>query len=722
MRLGLGTSLSDIRRSAALSTYYFSATGLDANDGLSSATPKQTIGAANALGLIGPTNILFKGGDTFSGALVAQIGGIQYGSYGAGRATISSGTSAGLTATSLASVRASSLIFTGGGSTTNATHGISIKNSQAGNTKLAGPTISNCQVSAYGLYGIAIEGAAGSSGFNGVTISGNTVFDCTLNYSGAFGSAGIYVFSVPAYGLAQSTPAHTNVTVSGNTVYDCKGKTGTTNWVGSGIVLSQTDGGAVNGNVAYNNGENNTSSAGNGPVGMWCYDANAITFRFNESYGNKTGNGGDGGGFDIDGGSTNCLMEFNYSHGNAGFGFMFCPYQDSGVTYAHYSNNTMRFNISYQDGLAGINVIAPSGVSGIRCHNNSVYANSTQALLMSGGAPSGTCFVANNIFYAAGTTKLFGGVSVMPIVGNSYYTASSPVWTDGGVDYTTLAAWRAAKGTETLSAAPVGSFGNPGYVGNVTLPAAFKLVSTSALINAGVNLSAAYGVSAGTADYFGNTLGSLPTNVGAYDAAGEAGSPGVPGVVPGSATVTFDGATQGLSSPSVTKSNGNLTVTWATGFPIAVSTKAIVGKKGWLIHADAAAASNFADGVGFVLLTDTYLGEHQAVGLYSDGSTSVNAIGGTGFTFTTGDTIMVIADKTAGLAWFSKDGTTFNNSYTAANVTAGVGGIAFTPSAADIFPGAFVSNSGGATGQMTANFNGVGSPWSLPSGVAWIDS
>jgi hypothetical protein len=70
-------------------TYYFSATGSDSNNGLTSGAPKQTISAANSLSLSPGDAILFKRGDSFEGTLEVNVDGnsanrIVIGAYGEG--------------------------------------------------------------------------------------------------------------------------------------------------------------------------------------------------------------------------------------------------------------------------------------------------------------------------------------------------------------------------------------------------------------------------------------------------------------------------------------------------------------------------------------------------------------------------------------------------------------------------------------------------------------
>ncbi len=52
---------------------------------------------------------------------------------------------------------------------------------------------------------------------------------------------------------------------------------------------------------------------GNGPVGIWAYEADSVIIQHCISYKNKTSKGGeDGGGYDLDGGTTNSVIQYCY--------------------------------------------------------------------------------------------------------------------------------------------------------------------------------------------------------------------------------------------------------------------------------------------------------------------------------------------------------------------------------------------------------------------------
>ena len=90
--------------------------------------------------------------------------------------------------------------------------------------------------------------------------------------------------------------------------------------------------------------EQGAATPSGGPVGIWVWDANNALIQNNESHHNRTGSTADGGGFDFDGGVTNSVMQYNYSHDNAGPGYGVYQFRGEAL-----NGFTVRYNVSAND-------------------------------------------------------------------------------------------------------------------------------------------------------------------------------------------------------------------------------------------------------------------------------------------------------------------------------------------------------------------------------------
>jgi hypothetical protein len=282
-----------------------------------------------------------------------------------------------------------------------------------------------------------------------------------------------------------------------------------------GIVLFGVDGGVVDHSVASANGRRS-----GGGVGIWAFDANRIVLQHNESYGNLT-TGKDGDGFDLDGGVSNSVMQYNYSHDNQGIGLLVCAC----VPYYEMHNDLVRFNISENDGSS--RVTQPSGVyiyggerfTGLDLVSNTAYsAAGAGPLVMIDEAhvPFAHVHVRNNVFVAGAGKPL---LRVFPAGSVDLALQGNDWWAEGGsfrVDwvrarFSTLAAWRAATGVETLAGRPVGLSADPMLCalgqGGTVFPRAPRTLTTyrvragSPLLDAGLDLPRLFGTRVGPFDF-----------------------------------------------------------------------------------------------------------------------------------------------------------------------------------------------------------------------------
>jgi len=504
--------------------YYVSSAGNDSNPG-TLASPWLTTTKVNSSSFVGGDIISFNGGNSFSGGITlsTNVSGtssttpLTINSYGTGRATITSSTIAIYTS-NVAGIVCQNLILTGTGASNS--YGILHENYTTGSTVYDYLKDTYLTISSFDI-GVAVAAYPSDnshSGFSNVEVSHCTISN-GINY-------GIYGYS--SYGAGYG---HSNVHLFSDTISNFVGVAGPLH-SGNGITFAEVNGLTAEYNIVHDCGANNTSSSG--PVGLWCYEATNALLQYNEVYNQATNSAADGGGFDFDGGVTNSIMQYNYSHNNYGPGFMFYSYNDTYLT--TWNNNIMRYNISQNDAThntssySSIFIGATSTMTNAYCYNNTIYNSLSGSGLLGfygtsvGGA---TGIVSNNIFYSANNANLINTIGTnptIPITGNDWFNTGnfSMLW--NGNTYTTYSSWQTATGQEKISGSNVGKTSNPllmspgaaGVTGGYApaLLKAYRLSQASPMISNGLNLFTVYGINVGSQDYYGN---SIPNSSGFYD-------------------------------------------------------------------------------------------------------------------------------------------------------------------------------------------------------------
>jgi hypothetical protein len=354
--------------------------------------------------------------------------------------------------------------------------------------------IADCTMTGF-TNGIAIGGGAGSSGYSDVRIER---CDCYVNSTN-----GILTF-------ATNNNTHSNVYIGYCRAYNNPGKAAQSSPTGSGIQIGEVNGCIVEYCLAYGNGASNT--AAQGPVGIWCYDSTGVTIQSCESYNNLSG-GGDGDGFDIDGGCTNCIIQYCYSHENKGYGFALFQYAAAST----FANNIIRYCISENDKLGGIvlwGANTSSKITNSQVYNHTVYASLAPAVDVLNSNLTGIT-VTNNIFLTTSRVALVDhqGTTGLTFNKNNYFPLSGAfvIWW-GGTQYSSVGAWGQDAGG--LSVNPM--LNNPGAggtVGDATLLStmtAYRISSASSpMVNAGASVS-----SPGSVDFYGDALFSGAPDIG----------------------------------------------------------------------------------------------------------------------------------------------------------------------------------------------------------------
>lgn len=217
--------------------------------------------------------------------------------------------------------------------------------------------------------------AMGRAAFADVLIEGNYVENVAIEgirnkCNTDIGSSG--------WGRNEFLKNYSNVTIRNNYIE---------NVVGDGIVLTETIGGLIEGNMV-----NSSCGYDRGTVNYaqcWTMYADDVTIQYNEVYGNKYGYD-DGEAFDSDMMNVNNVFQYNLSHDNGGGAMLFMSSQ---------RNTIYRYNVSINDG-------AGTYPNGKKLQQQTFHYDNTS----SAGPNVGQIY--NNtivVFGKENSTSLFGG-------------------------------------------------------------------------------------------------------------------------------------------------------------------------------------------------------------------------------------------------------------------------------------------------------------------------
>jgi hypothetical protein len=520
-------------------TYYVNTTGDDLRSGTSPDEAWRTIERVNRVALKPGDRVLLEGGQRFSGPLKfdALDGGdpdqpVTVSTHRLdelGPATIDAGQRRGIDVYNMSGLQIAGLRVVGAGAKINTKSGILLLSTK--NRGSGGVVIDDVEVTGFGKHGISIGAWNTTSGYRDVRI-----VNCTTHHNYRTG-----VFTWGPWGA--EIYAHRQIYIGSTVAFKMKG--------GSGLTLSSVDGGIIEHCVAHNNGEEYSGGAG-----IWAWDSNDILFQFNESYENRT-NGVDGDGFDFDGGVTNSVMQYNYSHDNDAAGFLLAQYRHAPQA---MDNIVIRFNISENDSrkksYGAIHVWngdKRDRMKNIHIYNNTVYLSPQPAKgrnSLAGHKPLGmrpypdvasaiafvtpveSATVFNNLFVTTGGERLVTtsiGHGDLMFQNNAYWAGESDADVDWmGTIHSSVQEWLASAadqeriGTEIVAvfADPLlvapGSAGVVGTADFLSGLSGYRLRRGSPLLGRGIDLRTALAVDSDTRGFFGNLLSeAMPPAIGA---------------------------------------------------------------------------------------------------------------------------------------------------------------------------------------------------------------
>ncbi|HEY9790409.1 MAG TPA: hypothetical protein V6D22_08420 [Candidatus Obscuribacterales bacterium] len=394
--------------------FYVSNSGDDNNPG-TKGKPWKSIDRVNKEHLVAGDSVHFHAGQKFTGNLVidglakapagsnASLGdwlhwlafpkdSINISTYGGSRrATIEAHDGTAILAKNTGNISVRNLELSGDRST-NSGFGVEVLNQTK--SRLNNVWLDNLDAHGFKWVGLYVGGAPPLPGFhpqqrperwgfNHVLISNSDAHDNT--YYGVL-TSGPWPYEIPPDGSHPKNPGYANADVrviNVNAHHNPGDPNYHENHSGSGILIDDTDGYLVEFSKEWHNGADNGSQSG-GPVGVWANQANRGLIQFNESFDNRSGGLADGAGVDLDGGVTNSISQFNYTHDNDGAGQLVWNYWGSLRDLAH---NTVRYNLSVNDArkfsYGGIQI----GNSGQEVHDIDVYGNITY-MTKSGNRPA----------------------------------------------------------------------------------------------------------------------------------------------------------------------------------------------------------------------------------------------------------------------------------------------------------------------------------------------
>jgi len=361
-----------------------------------------------------------------------------------------------------------------------------------------------------------------------VVVSGSQLDDVVIDGVTAYGSDQWYGITVDCndqgdlFGHNRSP-----IVIQNSTVHDVGG---------DGITIDSCRQGLIQHSLAYNIGllkdpEANRVAGYTTPNAIWMWHCQTCTIQLNEAYGAHSTEK-DGGDFDLDYGSTDGVIQYNYGHDSDGYCLSVLGAENPTL------NATVRYNVCANNGRwAGSSSLCDLAIStwgggyiqGLRVYNNTFYWNpaASAPLLDTVGedvnrnlaesdirAPAS---FQNNLVYSTAPILVKSSDRIRLDHNLYWYTGpGDPRWRYAGVEHASLASLRSGAGQEPAGLYADPRLHDPTYHAAGAPTTSFHLEAGSPARGAGAELG-----SMGSRDFFGHPLAEGgPHNIGADDSPG----------------------------------------------------------------------------------------------------------------------------------------------------------------------------------------------------------
>ncbi|MCR2807586.1 discoidin domain-containing protein [Paenibacillus soyae] len=478
---------------AAMGTVYYvdDLAGDDANTGMSPEEAWQTLGKVNTVQFQPGDAILFKAGGSWSGMLSPQGSGsdgqpIVIDKYGEGEKPLiaGDGADAAIYFYNQEYWEVRNLEITNYAELPGQRRGIHVSGDSGNDWNnmreykhfvfeyLDIHSVKGQQGGGWHSGGIIVWGPAWNYAVSDVVVRNNKIY--------SLDSVGVYL-----NGATRNFSS--NNKIENNMIYDISA---------DGAILLNTTNGIIQHNVVFDTHKR----AGGYHVPLWTWGTQDALIQYNEVF--NTYPGGDAMAYDSDYNSVGTIIQYNYSHNNAG-GFVLAI--NDGTNAANYNKDTIiRYNISQNDKHTVFTIGGP--VQNTLIHNNTVYLpeHSTTRVVGSGewGGYAKDTYFYNNLLVNLGS----GGYSFGQSTNNVF---------DSNLFYGNHPASVVAMDANAVTADPLLASPGSATIGRDTTDG-YQLLQGSPAIGAGRVIPGNGGL-----DYWGNPVSAAASpNIGAYEGPG----------------------------------------------------------------------------------------------------------------------------------------------------------------------------------------------------------